>query len=212
MVVGVLGLGWLGGWWDELYKQFAAPKPVPSVPASTPSAVWGENLYQTKLVGWNNQKKVWEIEADHIWQSKDQNIIYFKNINSGVIFSVKGKRATFKAGWARWEKSWSNLYMGGKLVVWVDQYQFVTREVVMRYATQELTCEHPVKLTGPHTLVRAQKMSMKIDKEEIKLEGDVRLTQNEDVVTTKALIFNLKTESYQLIEPGGIIINLGKPN
>jgi LPS export ABC transporter protein LptC len=203
LIIIVLVLGWCGGWWDELAKQATLPKQAPAQPATS-----GENLYQTKLVGWNGQKKVWEIEAAHIWQSDDQNIIYFKKVHSGVMFSVKGKRATFHAGWARWEKAWSNLYIGGELVVSVEQYKFVTKEVVMRYANQELTCVNPIKLTGPHTLVQAQKMSFKMDREEVKLEGEVRLAQNEDLVTTKALIFNLKEESYQLIEPGGITLNL----
>jgi LPS export ABC transporter protein LptC len=203
MVIGIVALGCWGGWWDGLFIPGKAVKQTHSQPANQ-----GENLYQTKLVGWNDRQKVWEIEADHIWQSTDQNITYFNKVSSGVIFSVKGKRVTFHAGWARWEKSWANLYIGGNIVVYVDKYQFVTKEVVMRYHKQELTCVHPVKLTGPHTVVRAQKMTIKPDEEEVKLEGDVSLEQNEDLVTTKALIFNLKEESYQLIEPGGIILNL----
>jgi LPS export ABC transporter protein LptC len=203
IVIGVLVLGWFGGWWDELAKQAVQPRQVPAQPA-----VPSENLYQTKLVGWDDQKKVWEIEADHIWQSNDQNITYFEKVHSGIIFSVKGKRAIFHAGWARWEKPWANLYIGGNLVVYVEQYKLVTKEVVMRYSSQELTCASPIKLTGPHTLVQAQKMNLKLDQEEVKLEGDVRLAQDEDLVTTKALTFNLKEESYQLIEPGGIILNL----
>jgi LPS export ABC transporter protein LptC len=203
MVLVIILMGYWGGWWDELFRQGSVSKAAPKAAVTS-----GDNLYQTKLVGWNDRKKVWEIEADHIWQSADQNIIYFKKVHSGVIFSVKGKRATFHAGWARWEKPWSKLYIGGQLVVQIDQYQFVTKEVEMRYTNQELTCVHPIKLTGPHTVVRAEKMSLQMEREEVKLEGNVRLMQNEDVVTTKALNFNLKEESYQLIEPGGIILNL----
>jgi LPS export ABC transporter protein LptC len=198
-----LGFGWYGGWWDGLFRPTDRPKVAPARPA-----VPSENLYQTKLVGWNNHQKVWEIEADQIWRSADSNITYFKKVHSGMIFSIKGKQARFHAGWARWEKPWSVLYIGGRLVVKVDEYQFETKEVVMRYRNQEISCEDPVKLSGPHTLVQAKKMKLNFEKEEVLLEGDVRLAQNEDLVTTKALLFNLKEETYQLIEPGGIILNL----
>ena len=199
----VIILGWIGGWWDNLCGKVTLPKKLPSNPA-VPSI----NLQRTKLIGWDNHKKTWIIEAQRIWQSPEGNIIYFENISKGIIFSIEDREAHFKAAWARFEKPWATLHIGGGLEVTVDKHVFKTSDVTMRYNNQEISCEHPVSLTGPEVRIHAQKMKYDLAKEEVLLEGDVELAQDQDLVSTKALIYNLKDERYQLIEPGGITLNL----
>jgi LPS export ABC transporter protein LptC len=199
----VLVLGWIGGWWDNLCGKGDLPKKPPANPA-VPSI----NLQRTKLVGWDNHKKTWIIEAKRIWQSPEGNIIYFENISKGTIFSIEDREARFKAAWARWEKPWATLHIGGGLQVTVDDHVFTTSDVTMRYNKQEISCEHPVSLIGPEVRISAQKMKLDLAQEEVLLEGDVVLAQDQDRVFTKALIYNLKEEQYKLIKPGGITLNL----
>lgn len=203
MLLLVLLLGWYGGWWEGLIAPTVKPKTAPAKP-NVPSL----NLYKTKLTGWDKQKKAWEIEAKRIWQSGDGNITYFEKIDKGIIFAVKGQTAYFKAGWARWEKPWSVLYIGGNLAVTVDRHVFKTKEVVVRFQNQELRCEHPIEVTGPDVTLSARKLNLNLDTEVIRLEGDVVLAQDEDRVTSKTIIYFMKEQQYQLLEPGGITINL----
>jgi LPS export ABC transporter protein LptC len=205
LLIVVLVLGWIGGWWENLSGKVNLPKNPPPNPG-VPSI----NLQRTKLIGWDNHKKTWAIEAKRIWQSSEGNIIYFENISKGIIFSIENREAHFKAGWARWEKARAMLYIGGGLEVLVDKHAFKTSEAVMRYTNQEISCERRVSLTGPEVRIHAQKMKLDLDREEVFLEGNVVLvlSQGQDRVATKALIYNLKDESYQLMKPGGITLNL----
>ncbi|HYH03452.1 MAG TPA: LPS export ABC transporter periplasmic protein LptC, partial [Bacillota bacterium] len=151
LILLVLVLGWYGGWWDGLITPVVQPKTAPAKPN-----VPGINLYKTKLTGWDKHKKAWEIEAKQIWQSSDGNITYFEKIDKGIIFAVKGQTAYFKAGWARWEKPWSVLYIGGNLTVTVDRHEFRTKEVIMRFQNQELSCEYPIEVKGPDITLNSQ--------------------------------------------------------
>lgn len=203
LIIGIGVLGWFGGWWDGIADRVTLPK-TPPVKPNVPSI----NLYKTKLVGWDKNQKAWEIQAKRIWQSDDRNITYFEKIHSGIIYSIKGERVFFRAGWARWEKPWAVLYMGGALTVNIRDHEFKTKEVVMRFQNQELQCDFPIELRGPNTLITAKKMRLNLEREEVTLDGDVILSQDRDQVTSKSLMYNMKDKKYQLLEPGGIILNL----
>lgn len=203
MLALVLVLGWYGGWWEGLVRPVVNSKTLPSKPA-VPSI----DLYQTKLVGWDQQQKAWEIRAKRIWQSADGNITYFNQIDQGIIFSVEGRTAYFKAGWARWEKPRSVLYIGGFLNITVDQHRFKTKEAVMWFKNQELSCSYPIEVIGKDVRLKAEKLKVNLKRKDVRLEGNVVLSQGRDQITSQTVIYNLKSKQYQLLEPGGIILNL----
>ena len=102
-------------------------------------------ISQTKLVGWDEQKKTWEVEADRIWQTANGLQVYFEKISQGVIFSVKDQRVSFEAGWVRWEKPSNQMFIGGGMQAHLEQGFFTTTEAVMIYNKQELYCPKPVR-------------------------------------------------------------------
>jgi lipopolysaccharide export system protein LptC len=203
-IVLVIGLGWMGGWWDiirdELWLHSVdSTKPLRPDP---PSIV----ITRPRLIGWQDYKKSWEIEALRIWQSAEGNRIHFQKIINGVVFSVKDKRVDFSAEWARLEKASSDLYLGGGLEAKIDQGGFTTSEGVMNYKREELLCPKEVIYTENDTLIKAQKMIIKFSKDEILMEGDVELIEKKDQMKANGLLYNTKEKKYYLIDPKGITL------
>ena len=203
----IIGLIWLlglyGGWWEFIQDPTVRDqvfKPGPVQP--------GMIISQTKLVGWDEQKKTWEVEANRIWQTANGLQVYFEKISQGVIFSVKDQRVSFEAGWVRWEKPSSQMFIGGGMQAHLEQGFFTTTEAVMIYNKQELYCPKPVRYQESNLSISAKSMRVDLEKEELLLEGDVELVQNKDRVRAKGLIYNLKDEQYRLVEPGGITLKL----
>ncbi|MGE5582257.1 MAG: LPS export ABC transporter periplasmic protein LptC [Bacillota bacterium] len=198
-VVLILLMGYFGGWWDDFFiKSTPSQNLKPAVPSI--------DMTRTRLTGWKDDKKDWEIEAERIWQSSDGNFIYFQKISRGVAFSVKGKRVDFKAGWARWEKAPRLLYFGGGLEVRIDNSLVVTADGMLNYATEELICNHEVEMTRKDSRAYAKTMKINLPKDEILLEGGVLLIEKKDRVKADGVIFNDKDESYQLLGPKGVTI------
>ncbi len=193
-------VGYLGGWWDisfAISQKIQPNKPmIPSMDMET-----------TKLTGWDQNKKSWEIEARRMWQSADGNIVYFQKIAHGVAFSMKSERVDFRAAWARWERIPEMLYIGGELEAKVADCIVKTKDAVIDYRKEMMTSETAVRLYQKDTLMTANRLQINLSKEEMDLEGDVALVQNNNRITAEGIKFYHKDETYQLIDPKGATIN-----
>lgn len=190
-----LTLGYFGGWWDGIFQKDDPPQPKLS-PAGP-----GIDISEVKLVNWDKQKKEWEIRAKRIWQTVEGNLVYFENIEEGVAYSVKNQNVKFKAGWARWEKIRGKLYIGGGIEAGLDKGNFSTSEAEVNFRTQEMICNQPVQLNREDLFVKAKTMRINFSKEELFLEGDVELIQNNNLIRSSGLVYNLKEEKFHLVEP-----------
>lgn len=199
-----IAIGHYGGWWDGIIH------PVRTLPAPTVAPVLppGMVMRETKLIGWDEEKKAWEIEAKQIWQSSDGGTIHFEQIRRGVIYSVKQKEVRFKAGWVRWEKYTRRLFVGGGLEALIEKGTFTTAEAVMEYQTDLMFCNRPVKYIEPDLDMSALKMKIDFKAEELTLEGDVRLRQKDDEIHAEGVIYNQKDEKYRLVQPKGVTLSL----
>ncbi len=203
-IIMMIGLGWMGGWWDIIRDEFwlhSANSAVSSRPNSLNMVIT-----DSRLTGWQENKKSWEIEAKKIWQSDTGNRIYFQEISNGVVFSVEDKRVDFSAKWARLEKISSNLYLGGGLDAKIDQGNFSTTEGVMNYKKEELLCPKEIIYSENDTVIKAKKMRINFSKDEIFLEGDVELIEKKDQMKAGGLLYNTKEKKYYLIDPQGITL------
>lgn len=205
LVIILLGtLGYFGGWWDGLFTKKEIPTPTTPTQPLTPEM----NVFQTKLTGWDEQKKAWEIEASRIWQTNNGSIIYFEDISNGIIFSVDDKTVKFTAKWARFEKWRRMLFFGGDFEAYMDDKIFTTKEGVMDYKKQEILCDSEIKVKGDNLSISAGKLKIYLEQEEFLLEKNVELIQDNDRVNAQGIKYNLKTEEFELIEPEGVILNL----
>jgi lipopolysaccharide export system protein LptC len=201
ILIGVMGF--FGGWWDEIFKNINNNKTLTTQPVTSP--IPGLVINQPKLVGWDGQKKTWEITATKMWQTDDNNFIYFEKIEKGIIYSTD-TRVDFTAGWARWERLRELLYIGDGLEARTDVGYFGTAEAIMNYRTQELFCPKEVIYSETNKVMRANMMRLNFKTEEISLEGDVELSQDRDIVKAGAITYNSKDKQYRLLEPEGITI------
>lgn len=195
----LLIVGYFGGWWDALFIKYPLSQ-------TSKSAVPGVKMTKTRLTGWDNEKKKWDVSAQRIWQSTDGNFIHFRNINQGVAYSVEGKDIEFKAGWARWERIPEILYLGGGIEARFEDTVILTEDGTLNYRTEEMNCPHEVKMTRKDSRVTGKTLKVKFPKDEMLLQGNVILIQNKDQVTADGIMYNLKDESYQLINPKGVTI------
>lgn len=202
-VIIVVVLGYFGGWWDGIFHQTPVVIEKPTQPI-TP----GITMSKTKLTGWDQEQKSWEIEADRIWQTTNGSIVHFENIRNGIIFSVEGKTVTFKAGWARFEKWQRLLFVGGNLEAYLDEKQFTTSEALMDYGRQKMIFNHQIKVTGDNLLIQAGRLEIDLVNEELLLENNAELIQDNDRVNAKGLKYSLKTEQFELLEPEGVTLSL----
>lgn len=200
-----IALGHFGGWWDEIGAELFSKATTPvSRPKPDPPVI---AIAQPQLIGWEDQKKSWEIEASKIWQFKNDNNQYrFENISHGVVFSVKDKRVDFTAGWARLERNRSELSLGGGLEATIDEASIKTSEGMMNYKQEEMICPKPVIYQKNDTIIKARKMIIHLKKEEILLEGDVQFFENKDQMRSDGLLYNTKEQKYYLISPQEIIL------
>lgn len=192
-------VGHVGGWWD--ISSVVSLKLQPNKPM-----VPGMDMETTKLTGWDQSKKTWEIEAGRMWQSADGNIVHFQRISHGVAFSVKSERVEFRAAWARWERIPQMLYIGGGLEAKVADCRVKTKEAVVDYRKEIMTSETAVRLYQKETLITANRLQINLSKEEMDLEGNVVLVQNNHRATAEGIQFYHKDETYQLINPKGATI------
>ncbi len=192
-------VGHLGGWWD--ISSAISQKIQPNKPMDP-----GIDMETTKLTGWDQNKKSWEIEAGRMWQSADGNIVYFQRIPHGVAFSVKNERVEFRAAWARWERIPEMLYIGGGLEAKVTDCRVKTKEAVIEYRKEMMTSETAVRLYQKDTLITANRLQINLSKEEMDLEGNVIFIQNNHRFMAEGIQFYHKDETYQLINPKGATI------
>jgi LPS export ABC transporter protein LptC len=199
---GIYVAGCYGGWWDLIGQAPDLPSqpPQPNVP--------GISIRGSSLIGWDDHQKAWEIKAEKIWQTSDSNLVYFETITEGVIFSVKGERVTFTAGWARWEKHRSELTIGKGLTANFKDGTFTTPEAVMNYQTQVISSEKGIRYVGDEVTVTAAKLRANVDQEELHLEGQVVLLQDGDEIHSRALTYYSKQKRFEVHEPEGITLNL----
>ncbi|HOJ77213.1 MAG TPA: LPS export ABC transporter periplasmic protein LptC [Bacillota bacterium] len=196
-------MGQYGGWWDGMFS------PAPEVKIETPQPRSPSIVIETsKLTGWIDQKKTWQIEAERIWQTAEGNIVHFEKIKEGIIFSVEDKQVLFQAGWARWERMRGVLYIGGDVEAKTDDKVFVSKEIIMNHRKEELISEGAIQVTGKNMLIKAGSMKLSLQKDELLLEKGIELNQDNDQVKAKGIIYNLETEEYELIEPEGVILQL----
>ncbi|HOP74231.1 MAG TPA: LPS export ABC transporter periplasmic protein LptC [Bacillota bacterium] len=193
-------LGHYGGWWEEPPTSDPVAKPQPVAPDMI--------IRQSKLVGWDGSQKTWEVKAERIWQTNGGNQIYFENISEGIIFSLEGKEVAFQSKWARWEKFFKSLYIGGNLQARVEDKILTTEEVVMRYDTEIIHSSRPVTVTGKNLKMTAGSMQLDLKNEMLILDNGVELEQNGDSLRSKGVRYNLKTEEFELVEPEGVVLSL----
>ena len=193
-----------GGWWEFVGKQSSNADPLKPVPVSKPKMV----VLDTAITGWDDHQKTWEIKAVKMWESSDGNIIHFEKISEGIIYSVKGNKVTFQAGWARWEKLKNELYIGNGLTAKLTEGSFVTPEAVMNYQSQIIRSEKGIHFNGDEIKLSAQKMEANIDLEQLLLEGDVKLEQGNDHLSAQGVFYDLKNKRYELRNPEGVTLNL----
>jgi hypothetical protein len=201
-----IALGFVGGWWDEIGVELFSKTDPPAVrQESDPPAIV---IVQPKLIGWEDAKKSWEIEADKIWQSKggNQNHYFFEKIKRGVVFSIKDNRVDFTAGWARLERSRSEISLGGGLEAKIDEATIKTSEGMVNYKQEDMVCPKPVIYQKKDTLIKADKMTLHLKNDEILLEGDVQFFENKDLMKADGLLYNTKNKKYDLITPKEIIL------
>jgi lipopolysaccharide export system protein LptA len=203
IIIGIIGLGQLGGWWDELLRQIQPGRtPKPKIYQQTPSLV----TTKTRLTGWKDRQKLWEIEADRIWQNDSGNQVFFENIHHGIVFSVKDKRVDFSAGSARWERYQSLLYIEDGLDAQTDQGAFSTSRATMNYKSQEMVCPEGVLYTEKDTQLIAKSLRIDFANEDFYLTGDVVLSQKDALIKAGGMVYNYNNKQYLLTNPEGITV------
>ena len=204
IVIGIIGLGQLGGWWDVLIREIK-----PGRPSSGPRNYQPKPALETaesRLTGWKDRQKLWEIEADRIWQYDHGNQVFFENIHHGVVFSVKDKRVDFSAGSARWERYQSLLYIEGGLKAQTEEGFFSASRAAMNYKTQEMVCPEGVLYTEAGTQLIAKSLRIDLANEDFYLTGDVVFTQKDAIIKAGGMIYNYNTKQYQITNPEGITV------
>jgi hypothetical protein len=204
IVIVIIGLGQLGGWWDGLLREIwpGRGSQRTQIYQQTPAL----ESTKTRLTGWKDRQKLWEIEADRIWQSDNGNQVYFENILHGVVFSVKDKRVDFSAGSARWERYQSLLYINDGLDGQTDQGFFSTSRATVNYKAQEMICPEGILYTENDTELVAKSLRIDFANEEFLLEGNVVFTQKDAIIKAGGMIYNYNTKQYQLMNPEGITV------
>lgn len=202
IIVLIAVMGYYGGWWDSIFSKKEA---LPTIPQpAAPQFL----ITKSKLTGWDNHQKTWEVKAGKIWQTADGSVTYFKKISHGVIFSIKGKRVTFQATWARWEKMFNQLIIGGNLSVEVDHKKFQTDQLLMQYNSQTLFSPHPIVITGENLLMKAGEMNLNLKDEILILSKGIEFSRNGDYLRAEGIRYDLKNEQFDLIKPEGVTLSL----
>jgi len=195
-------LGFWGGWWDEIFR-------LDSTKVSTePGIVPGIVMNNIKVSGWNGLKKTWQIQARKVWQGTDNVQVHFEKVTQGVVYSIRNERLDFTSGWVRLEKFRNELYFGGGVRAKINKGNFISESAVMNYKTQEIAFNQKVSFKGSNYLMKANKMHLNLELEEMKLEGNVFLEQTDSEVRADSLKYYLKEEQYFLEKPEGVFLNL----
>ena len=202
LIIAFVLVGWYGGWWDGLWPGkttgIIGPKsPAPDI-----------QVARTQLDGWDNGQKIWEIRAGKIWQGNEGGNLNFEEIANGVIFSVKERRVDFRARWARFEKYSNRLFIGGGITARIHEGTLKTSGAVMNFQTGEMVCQQEVRFQGKEAMMKAARITVNFEREELNLEGGGELVQNGDSLRAGGVLYNLKTDEFRLVEPEGVTIRL----
>lgn len=198
----VAGLGYWGGWWDQLFHN--APPAHAILQPTDPEL----RSFRTKLDGWNDHQRTWEVTAEQIWQSANASLIYFEEVSRGLIFAMDGKSIVFKGDWARWEKRRNRLVLGGNLEVRFDDKRLTTAELQMECHTGKLIAPGEVVISGNDLVIKAGYMIMDLQTERVRLEQGVKWVQRGDRLQAKGLEVDFRNDRFELIEPEGLFLTL----
>ncbi len=206
IIIGLLFiyLGWLGGWWDELIKA----TPTKAIQINPDANVPGLVLQDTKVTGWDELQKNWEIEAARIWQFSSGAEVHFQKIKNGIIYSLRGERVRFQADWGRWERLGKKLHIGGQITAFVEKGQFLTNSAVMYYEKEEMLFQKKVQFIGEKVSIKADTMRLNFAKDKLLLKGTVDMLKDDYHIKAEAFDYDLNKKDYQLLRPEGVTLYL----
>lgn len=198
IVMAIAGLGYLAGWWDHL---LGSPPTAHHIPITFQPEL---RSFRSKLDGWNDHQRIWEVAAEQIWQSTNDGSIHFETISRGLIFLENGRSLIFRGDWACWEKNYNRLLLGGNLDLRFDGNQLTTAELCMDYHKQILTASGDVVIRGEDLWLRAGRMIMDLPAGRIRLEQEVKWIQRGNELRGHSLEIDWVKERFELIEPEGL--------
>ena len=195
-------LGLWGGWWDEIIKPS-------EIKVSTNSGIVPEvAMNNIRVSGWSGTKKTWQVEARKVWQEINSFQVYFEKVTKGVVYSVRGQRLDFDAKWVRLDKFRNELNFGGGIHAKIDKGKFISESAIMNYKTQEINFKQKVTFKAPEYTMKADRMQLNLELEEMKLDGNVYLEQTDCQIRADSFKYYLKEDQYFLEKPEGVFLNL----
>jgi len=158
--------GWAGWRWLAGGGETALPEEVET--DSRP------RLTSSRVVGRRQGERQFELDAGVI--ADDDDWVRIDRIENGVLYRDGRVFVTFDADYGRWHRPTNNLILSGSVVLVYDQRVHMRTEELEWRAEEELVvAPGPVSMVIDGDTVEAGSMEADVDKERVRLLGQVRI-------------------------------------
>lgn len=169
----------------------------------------GVTLYGANLVGRDRRGRLWEIQAEEIWQSKDGKVVVCQNIEKATVFRKNDEEwdFSFRSAWARLETDTDYLTIGGGIRGRMEGGTFTTEEVEIDLSTRDIICSQPVVFENDDLRIYARRMEGNLRTELLVFQEEIIIEKSgEYQARGETLRYWGKEERYELV--GGVELEL----
>lgn len=190
ILIPILFFAALASWW---WYGRLHPAPIEQIPPNQP----GMTLMGTSLAGWEQGKKVWEVNAERIWRSKDGLITVFEKISGGKVFTDE-EIVYFEAPFARMDQIHQMMTVQGGIQGRLKDGEFSTQSVKIDLLQKKMASDSKFNFRYNDLYITANKIQSDLNQEILLLEGNVHLRDGQQSFEGKALEYDLNAKTYQL--------------
>lgn len=190
-------LGFLGGWWDELFSEKKQ-----NISRQPPTAAI--MMQKIKVIFWNELEKKWQMRAAKLWQENNSLQVNLEKITKTEVYSIKDEKFDFTAGFAKLESFRNLLTFGGGVQIKMNQGVFNSEKATMDYKGEEITFDQKVNYQGIDYMLEAGGMKFKVPKETgnnqptekiVYFKNNVKLLSPEATIEALSLDYNLDADT-----------------
>lgn len=169
-------------------------------------------LTATRVVGRRQGERQFELDAGAI--GDDDDWVLLEQIENGLLYRDGGIFVAFQANAGRWHRPSNNLLLSGNVILEYDERVNIrTEQLEWRGATELVIAPGSVHLTIDGDSVTAASMEADLDKERVRLEGDVRITRESgDRVAMATVVYWLAEDRLEGFGKGQLVFGTTDPD
>lgn len=155
-------------------------------------------LYNASYEGWDEEKRLWVVEAERIWQAKDGKNLFFHGVKNLQFFQNDDHSISLLASEAKIELK-KELLTISEVRGFISEGEFTTKEVKINTKTRQVFCDNRISFQKEGLKVEADRMEGDLEAEEYLFSGNLKVKQKNNYSRGKTFRYFAKEDCFEIL-------------